>query len=190
MDGKVKLKGRFEYTLGWHQNHSCLVVPKVAELHLLYGLDVEKLVINHRDNFDFMLLQKAKGASKLYIGDQIVQKHTRYFVSKDGQPMTIVRKPTGKAGTWKRKNGLSDDFYNTVLSELPRGVGECDVDGVPHDKRIHTGNKSKYEDSVSAVNKGYLTTACNRVEQFDRTKVYYQYYIDEVNKLVKGVGVK
>ena len=35
LNGKVKRKGCYEYEQEWHQNHSALVVPKVAEKVLL-----------------------------------------------------------------------------------------------------------------------------------------------------------
>ena len=36
---RVKRKGAFEYDLEWHQNHSALVVPRVAEQVMLNGAD-------------------------------------------------------------------------------------------------------------------------------------------------------
>lgn len=50
--------------------------------------------------------------------------------------MFVRSKPTGTIGDYKRKNGLTDQEYLSVLNTIPKGQW---------DERIHTKNKSRYE---------------------------------------------
>ena len=47
-NGKIKRKGAYQYEdLGWHQNHSALVIPKAAEAAMLHGKDIAEFVLEH-----------------------------------------------------------------------------------------------------------------------------------------------
>src|SRR3990167_4631363 len=85
---EIKRIGAYEYELEWHQNHSCLVVPKVAEQVLIYNKPIAETIINWPDKMDFMLRTKVPRTGKLVMknGDDIrrLQNITRYFVSKTG----------------------------------------------------------------------------------------------------------
>ena len=46
-NGKIKRKGAYQYEdLGWHQNHSALVIPKAAEAAMLHGKDIAEFVLS------------------------------------------------------------------------------------------------------------------------------------------------
>ena len=55
LDGTTKRKGRYEYDLEWHQNHSALVVPKVAEKVLVEGAPIRETLEQWPDIMDFMI---------------------------------------------------------------------------------------------------------------------------------------
>ena len=196
-DGKVKRKGAYEWDLGWHQDHSQLVVPKVAERALLYGLPVEPLVVNHDDHRDFFLRAKLRGADKLLIrhdeAETQLQKVTRYYISKHGGSLVKQSPPVkgAKVGQWKRANGVHDGTYATVLEELRALVaggvecGELDTTGVPWDERIHTKNQSKYKIRRTNFQAGQVVYVCNDTDQIDRDNINMEYYVAEVNKLVQ-----
>ena len=90
IDGKLKRKGAYEYDREWHQNQSALVIPKAAEAHLVHGVDAEHFIRHHEDAFDFMLRTKVPRTSHLEWGDTRVQNVTRYYVAKNGHPLTKV----------------------------------------------------------------------------------------------------
>ena len=199
-DGSVKRKGAYEYlteedggTLGWHKNRSQLVVPMVAERHLLYGMDIKSMIENHPDEYDFMLRTKVKRNCELELlddeGERVceVQRITRYHIANDG--FTLNKKsppPEGKLeGGWKRKNGLTDAFFGQ--HSLTPVVGDLDEHGVPHNPLIHTGNKSKYKTGNTSLANGYLVRECNDMDNFERGYLDYEYYINEVNKLVDPI---
>ena len=79
--GKLKRKGAYEYDLGWHQNHSALVVPKAAEAALVRGEDIKEFIMNHADVFDFFLRTKVPRNSELQWGGEKIQNICRYYIS-------------------------------------------------------------------------------------------------------------
>lgn len=170
----------------WHTDVSALVVPKVAVQSMLTGMDPNFLLRLHNDPFDFMLRQKVQGQQKCYIGDVQTQKTARYYVSKLGQPMRVIRPAPGPIGWYKRKNKITDALYNQVIAELGGN-------GLTWDARIHTGKEPKpgkedergrYEDTVSAIVKGYKVRDCCDADQFNFGDVDYDFYLDEINKII------
>lgn len=100
-NNNVKLKGAYDYNLGWHQNASALVVSKVAEQHLVYGKPITESVMNHPDIMDFMCRTKVPRTSSL-VGldddgvDNPLQNITRYLVTKEGVKLFKLMPPTPK----------------------------------------------------------------------------------------------
>lgn len=113
-DGKVKRKGRYEYNVQWHQDASALVVPKVAEMHLIDGANIEETIRNWPDFMDFMMRIKVPRSGKLYREDETgtqkqEQNTSRYYVARGGQSLVKMLPPTAKAKkegnfAWRRFN--------------------------------------------------------------------------------------
>lgn len=109
--GKVKRIGAYAHVtpledpytreIGWHKNHSALVVPKAAEAAMLKGTDVASFIMGHHDAFAFMLSAKVPRSSKLYWGDQQIQNTSRYYVSTDGKPLTKFMPPLKDKTEWR-----------------------------------------------------------------------------------------
>ena len=187
--GEVKLKGAYWYPAvfpddisnaqppAWHKDFSAVVVTKAAVAHMVEGADIERFVYGHSDPFDFMCRAKVDRSSKLMIGDQETQRITRYYVAHNGGPMRKISPPTGEPGTYKRKNGVSQFEYDTIMSSIPAGT---------HDERIHTKNKSKFETREMGIEAGYLVTECNEASRFDFQNVNYSWYVEAAKKLVIG----
>lgn len=174
-DGKLKRKGAYEYNLGWHQNHSALVVPKAASAVLVYGVSVRDFIVNHDDAFDFFLRTKVPRNASLEWGGEQVDNIVRYYISTDGKPLEKVMPPAGPEGEYKRANSLTDEFYNSVMAEIGPGVW---------DERIHTKNKSRYEQRRTGINIGWGVQILNNiVNEFEFETVNYDWYIKEAEKL-------
>lgn len=173
-NGKLKRKGAYDYDLGWHQNHSALVVKKAAEANLVHGADVKHFIESHTDVYDFMLRTKVPRNSKLEWGGDIMPNIVRYYVSTDGDILEKVMPPAGPVGAYKRANGLTDDYYFSVLREV----------GDEWDERIHTKNKSKYEERRTAYHQGYTVVICNDLNEHDFSDINYDYYVKETEKLI------
>ena len=145
--GAVKRKGAYEYKMGWHQNHSALVVPRVAEMALIEGANIRQTVEAWPDMMDFMIKVKVPRTSRLMWGDRQIQGTSRVLVTRDGQPLVKVMPPLG-------------------------GIN----------KKGEPRNQERPMNQMS----GWLTTVCNDVPDV-RPAINYDYYVQEVEKLVMGL---
>ncbi len=183
-DGKVKRKGAYwypetekEYEGWWNKDFSNMSAQKGINAILLYGGSPADIVRLINDPFDFMLRYKTPAGAKVYIGDKEMLKTVRYYVSTQGQPMKKIAVPKGAIGAFKRKNKLTDSFYNKTLASIPVGTW---------DERIHTKNKSTYQAVTTSIESGRLVKECNRAKVFNWSDVDYSYYIEEIDKLIVG----
>lgn len=126
-DGKLKRKGAYEYEIGWHQNHSALVVQKAVEAHLVHGKDIKDFIANHDDVHDFMLRTKVPKSSRLMWGDEQIQNTTRYYISKDGRQLTKIMPPLKKNPEKERHIKIHDGWCATPMNVM----GE--VKNIDHD---------------------------------------------------------
>jgi len=187
-DGTLKQKGAYWFARkfpddianaqppAWHKDFSAVVSVKAAVEHMVTGVAIEDFIYAHADPFDFMCRAKCDRSSKLMIGDQEVQRITRYFVSTNGDHMRKVSPPAKgyRVGQWKRAPKVSDSDYYAVLREV----------GDAWDARIHTKSKSKYEIRETSIESGYKVTDCSDARRFDFESVNYDYYIENAKKLV------
>lgn len=119
---KVKRKGAYEYDLDWHQNHSALVIPKVAELVLVYGKPIRETVENWPHLMDFMLRTKVPRSSYLRWGDETVQNISRYYIAKGGKPLMKWMPPLAKKPTEWRKIGVESGWDVQICNDLKDAV--------------------------------------------------------------------
>jgi len=105
-EGKVKRKGCYEYDMDWSQNHSALVVPKVAELVLLHGVSIRRTVEAWPDIYDFMLRAKIPRTSYLSIEKDTIleqlQNTTRYYIAVGGGRLTKWMPPLKDKKEWRQ----------------------------------------------------------------------------------------
>lgn len=161
----------------WYKDLSAQVVARAADAAMRLGIDPRTYIYSRADPFDFMLRAKATHGSHLFIGDQPAQRITRYYIARNGAPMVKRSPPVAGAtpGAWKRKNGISDGNYYAVLREIEPGAW---------DARIHTANRSTYEQRETGIQSGWLVAECNRADAFDRRNVNHDWYIEEARKLI------
>lgn len=189
-DGHLKRKGAYEYKREWHKDHSALVVVKAVEAHLVRGEDIAAFIFSHSDPFDFMIRGKVNRDCSLHMvyqnGYQEQLANTiRYYVSNTGGALIKRSIPKGVPGTWKRKTKITDEYYEQILTEIIGQPGDQDVAGVPHDTRIHTKKKSKWDNvTETGLCSGQLVSDCSRASAFEWSNVNYKWYIDEAYKLV------
>lgn len=142
-NGKIKTKGAYLHEMGWHQDHSALIIAKAAVENLVKGVDLKEFIVNHNDEFDFLLRAKVPRTSRLVCdwGYEEVQQQniTRYYVVKEGPEFVKIMPP------------------------LPKKPGI--------ERRI-------------AVQKGCAVEVCNRFTGLDRSKINYNWYIQQTKKLV------
>ena len=92
-DGEVKRKGAFDknpLTGKWDR----IVVKIAAEAYLLRGVDPKRTIFNHEHGADFLFYQKIGNGGTVFIGDTLVGKVARWYVTKNG-PTIKRRNPDG-----------------------------------------------------------------------------------------------
>lgn len=118
--GVVKTKGAYEVLpyekLGWHKNHSAMVVAKAVLHELVEGGCAKDFILNHKDPYDFMLRTKVPRNSRLVLekdGVEIkLQNICRYYPSTEGGKLIKIMPPL-KPGGDERRLGIDVD-YNVV----------------------------------------------------------------------------
>jgi hypothetical protein len=194
MDGKLKLKGAYwtpdeenyaqsiaeQQPPAWHKDLSNLVSTRAAVAYMVNGIKPEQFIKDCKIPYTFMLRAKARGQDKLMWGNEQVQKTNRYYVSTDGREFVKLSPPTGQAGMYKKKNGVSDFEYQQVMQETS---GQWDA-------RVCTGKAGKpdtqkvYEERRTSIEAGKKVTICNNIADFSFENIDYDYYIEQAEKLI------
>lgn len=124
--GKVKTKGAYEVMpfdkIGWHKNHSAMVIPMATLYHLLGMGDYEEFIRLHRDPYDFFLRSKVPRSSRLVIvedGEDIPQQNIcRYYPCKEGGGKLIKIMPPLVAGGEDRRLGIDTDWNVKTCNDI------------------------------------------------------------------------
>lgn len=129
---RVKRKGCYEYEQEWHQNHSALVVPKVAEKVLLEGAPIRETLASWPDRYDFMLRVKVPRSSYLTAevdGGQPVQIQNtcRYYIAPGGARLFKWMPPLKGKDEW-RKIGVESGWTVCVCNDINDAVMPVDLD--------------------------------------------------------------
>lgn len=188
MDGSLKLKGAYwtpddkDYDgsistcqpPAWHKDLGNVVSIRAAVAAMVEGIHPEDFIKNCDNPFDFMCRVKVNKSDNLLLDSQPIQKTSRYYVSYNGGQMIKSSPPTGTIGTFKKKNGVSEEEYHKIMTDTK---GEWD-------ERVCTKNKSKYEQRNTTIESGYKLTLCNNVKDFSFEYINYEWYTKEANKLI------
>jgi hypothetical protein len=170
--GGVKRKGLYEYELDdtLHKNFSMLVVPKVLEQYFVSNSNVQDILYNHTDYYDFFKRTKVNKTDKLFSvqtnseGERTLefelQRVTRYLV-------------TGE---------ILYDKSTKTYSQV--GVGKSLIKEMPPLPK--KPDEMRYTDFES----GYLCTPVNTMISDDEIKklIYYPYYEKEIYKVINSVN--
>lgn len=147
--GSVKTKGAYEVLpfekLGWHKNHSAMIISKAVLDYLIDGKNVEETIRGHKDPFDFLLRTKVPRSSRLVMvddeGNDIPQQNIcRYYPAVGGGSLIKIMPPLAKGDPdrrlgidteWKVKTcndidsfdwDLNYDYYISAAQKLIDGV--------------------------------------------------------------------
>ena len=147
-NGKVKRIGAYEWKhekdggrLRWDQNHSALVVPKVAEKVLLEGAPIRETVEQWSDLYDFLLRVKVPRTSRL-VGMHATQGQcglpntTRYHIAKDGVRLFKIMPPL-KGKVESRRIGVESGWNVRVCNDIK----DADRALIDHDYYVREAEK-------------------------------------------------
>ena len=124
--GKVKLKGAYEYMdytkLGWHKNHSAMVVAMAAEAHLVKGINYKDFIMQHKNEWDFMLRTKVPRSSRLVMVDDFgidlpLQNICRYYPSQQGGKLVKIMPPLVDGGE-ERRLSIDKEWNVTPCNDM------------------------------------------------------------------------
>ena len=134
--GKVKTKGAYEVLpfdkLGFHKNHSAMVIPMAVGMELILGVDHEEFVMLHRDKYDFMLRTKVSRSSRLVLvdehGEELQQQNIcRYYPSKQGGKLVKIMPPL-EGETEERRIGIDTDWFVKTCNNINDFKWDVDYD--------------------------------------------------------------
>lgn len=125
-EGKVKTKGRYEVMpfdkIGWHKNHSAMVIAMAATYELLSMGDSEEFIRLHQDKFDFCLRTKVPRSSRLVLvvdGEDVPQQNIcRYYPVKEGGGKLIKIMPPLKDGDPERRLGVDTSWSVKTCNDI------------------------------------------------------------------------
>jgi hypothetical protein len=123
--GKLKTKGAYEVLpydkLGFHKNHSAMVIPMAVSMELILGVDHEEFIRLHRDKYDFLLRTKVNRSSSLVLvidGEDIEQQNIcRYYPSKSGGKLVKLM-PALEEGGEVRRLGIDTDYEVSTCNNI------------------------------------------------------------------------
>lgn len=158
----------------WHKDLGNVVSIRAAVAAMTDVVNPEEFIKNCNNPFDFMCRIKVNKSDNLFLNGQPIQKTSRYYVSTDGHEMIKSSPPTGTIGSFKKKNGVTEEEYTRIMTD---SSGEWD-------ERVCTKNKSKYEQRNTTIESGYKLTLCNNVKDFSFDNINYEWYTKEAGKLI------
>lgn len=183
-DGKVKNKGAYEYKdLGWHKNHSSLVVAMAVDEYLTKGTDVESFIHKHENILDFMLRVKVPRSNKLFTIDEFgvevkEQNICRYYVSTNGRKLVKVMPALDKPGKMAKVwcNELGEEMLSFKDTEERKAIKAGFT--------IYKGEREiPQEERPQEIEAGRLVTICNNIKKFEGN-IDFDYYVSEARKLI------
>ena len=184
-----------------HKNFSMLIVPKLLEKYFVDGIKPEEVIRNHDDIYDFFKRTKISKSDKLYSrvydnygnieSQEDEQRITRYYISGSQQYDKEVKQfvTTGNGiSLIKEMPPLDPKLTKKLMTAYDKAVEEEDYEGTLDDFR-----KESSKIRNTNMEAGYLCTICNNLndtsEEFIRNNLNYQYYIDEVYKIINQIDV-
>lgn len=132
-NGEIKHKGQYVYSgLGWHQNHSALVVPMAVEHEVLGKGSVEDFIMNHKDPYDFLLSTKVPRSSRLVLVSECgldidLQNICRYYPSTTKGKLVKIMPPLEEGGD-ERRLGIMTEWGVKVCNDMKDFTWEINYD--------------------------------------------------------------
>ena len=180
------MKGAYEIDRDYHKNHSKRVVAIAASNYFINNIEPHITLKEHLKGndysfaknygiYDFCIGSKMNGKNRLYereikgvnIIDTKLGKVNRYYVSKSGNQLIKILPPLEKnfitqTDKFKEKNPNQMNIFDIIEDEI----------------LIEPKNR---ETNIEA---GWKCTLFNKFIRKDVYNISYNYYINEVNKLI------
>lgn len=186
--GKRKRVGAYGYgdvledgSYFWQQDQSQAVVARAAQAAMFEDVDPLDFLMHHEDPWDFLILKKAPGGSRLQLADGTqLSRHTRFYISENGQQLQKFMPPlAGKEN--ERRIGIAAEGQAKCISipgKKTRPAGyRCSDCGeefkLKRDFEIHNG-----------IEHSWKITPCNEFDGKMPRDLDFRYYLKEIQKLL------
>ncbi len=189
VDGKRKRVGAYGYSKPgdeagskfWQQDQSELVIPMAAEAAMLDDVDPLDFLMNHPNPWDFLILKKATRGARLQLADgSPLSKHTRFYISRNGQQLQKIMPPI-KGKDNERRIGIAAEGQAkaiTIPGKKTRPAGyRCSACGEEF--------KLKGDfDEHNGTHHAWKITPCNVFDGVMPSDIDFRYYLSQVDKLI------
>ena len=155
LSGAVKSKGAYEWLpynkLGWHKNHSAPIIAMSVLYELVGGGNSEEFILNHKNEFDFMLRTKVDRSSRLilvYEGGiaKPLQNICRYYPSVNGGKLVKIMPPLpGKEADGERRLSIDSEWNVTPCNDMKEFKWDIDY-------RYYITESRKLIDQLQEIN--------------------------------------
>lgn len=183
--GELKQKGCYVTKPDWHQDHSKLVVPKLAVKYLVEGGDLLSMVRDHPDMMDFMCRAKVRRSDQLLWGSEEVQRISRYYVTPKphgarlAKRMPLSEKQLGQLEVSIHK--LTQKRERFATQAKPRKLCVKDEEKLAK-AEIELASGMRY----TGICVGQNVHLCNSLWSVT-APVDYSYYVEEIRKITDPV---
>ena len=185
-DDNIKFKGFYDMDRDYHKNHSKRIVAIGAANYFINGIPPEITLKHHLEGndypfaknygiFDYCIGSKMKGDNILYqrvikgttITDIKLGKVNRYYVSKTGDQLIKILPPLEKA-------------YVTETDKIKKITpNQMNIFDIIEDETLVDP-----KDRETNIEAGWECTLFNKYVKKDDYNLSYNYYIQEINKLI------
>lgn len=185
-DDNIKFKGFYDMDRDYHKNHSKRIVAIGAANYFINGIPPEITLKHHLEGndysfaknygiFDYCIGSKMKGDNILYqrvikgttITDNKLGKVNRYYVSKTGDQLVKILPPLEKA-------------YVTETDKIKKITpNQMNIFDIIEDETLVDP-----KDRETNIEAGWECTLFNKYVKKDDYNLSYNYYIQEINKLI------
>lgn len=159
----------------WHKDLGGILPIRAAVAAMVHGINPETFIRVHSDPYDLCMRARADSQSHFLLDGVRMQRTMRYYVANQGGTLIKHSPPTGEPGSYKRRSGLTDEYYAQVAATVPPGQW---------DARIHTKNQSKHEQREMQIEAGWKIADCSDMNAFRFDNVNYDWYLSETRKLI------
>lgn len=185
-DDNIKFKGFYDMDRDYHKNHSKRIVAIGAANYFINGIPPEITLKHHLEGndypfaknygiFDYCIGSKMKGDNVLYervingaiVTDNKLGKVNRYYVSKTGNQLIKILPPLEKSFITE-----TDKFKKTHPNQLNM------FDFIEDETLVNP------KDRETNIEAGWKCTLFNKYVKKDDYNLSYNYYIQEINKLI------
>ena len=142
VDGKIKAKGIFNKEIDLTKGYDKPIISIALEKYFIEGLDMESILKNHTNIYDFCSSQKMGSQFKANYDGQEVQNSLRYYVSQKGKNLIKVKKNGSSTSLCAGRNvSLFNDYFESMDYAIDYSYYKQEIESIV--REVKKGNVRK-----------------------------------------------